>query len=137
VGPRAAAIGLILAVIGLGIACRGGGAASDPPADGGFSGRRAALYRYAYAHRLQFGTASARSHPTGSDPPVYSLKDAYPVVMIGTLKPHGAAEWQAAKDGCAFGIVRAFAAAHSSKTAAVCTHMAAFLPPNLPECPNI
>jgi hypothetical protein len=57
--------------------------------------------------------------------------------MIGTLKPHGPAEWQAAKDGCAVGVVRAFAVAHSSKTAAVCTHMAAFLPAKLPECPNI
>jgi hypothetical protein len=114
---------------------RSAATASDPPTNGGFSGKRAALYEYAYTHCLRLGTASAESHPTGSHPAIYSLKDSYPLVMVGTIKPHGAMEWQAAKKGCAFGIVKAFANAHSSKTAAVCAHIG-FLSPNLPECPG-
>jgi len=128
---------MTLVACGLGTSCHGSGETlSDPPANGGFTGTKAALYEYAYAHCLRFGTESATSHPSGSNPPIYSLKDAYPVVMIGTIKPHGAAQWRAAKDGCAFGIVKAFADQHSSKAGAVCTHMAAFLPPKLPECPG-
>ena len=85
----------------------------------------------AYAHCLRFCTRSSHSHPSGSPPVIYSI---YPVVMIGTLKPHGKAEWQAAKDGCALAIVRGFSHSHSSKTAALCTHLAPFLPARLPEC---
>jgi hypothetical protein len=126
----------MLVTAGLGASCNGGGGiASEPPTNGGFAGTKAGLYEYAYTHCLRFATVSAESRPTGSHPLVYSLKNAYPLVMIGTLKPHGAAEWRAAKDGCAVGIVTAFAAAHSSKTAEVCAHMAPWLPPKLPACP--
>jgi hypothetical protein len=128
---------MLLVTAGLAAACNGGGgAAGEPPANGGFGGTKAVLYEYAYAHCLRFGTASAKSRPTGSNPVVYSLQDAYPLVMIGRIRPHGAGEWRAAKDGCAVGIVNAFAAAHSSKTAEVCAHMAPWLPPKLPACPT-
>jgi hypothetical protein len=137
VGIRAALITTILVTAAFGASCGSGGAsASEPPTNGGFSGTSAVLYEYANTHCLRLGTASAKSHPTGSNPTIYAMKDAYPLAMIGTTKPHGAAEWRAAKDGCAVGIVRGFADAHSSKTAQVCTHMAPFLPPNLPECPG-
>jgi hypothetical protein len=138
VGLRAALITTILFAAALATSCGGssGATASEPPTNGGFTGTNATLYEYAYTHCLRFGTASAESHPTGSHPPIYPLKAAYPLVMIGTIKPHGSAEWRAAKDGCALGIVRAFAEAHSSKTAEVCAHMASFLPPKLPECPS-
>ena len=127
----------MLVAAGLGASCNGSGrAVSDPPANGGFSGTKAALYEYAYAHCPRFGSESARSHPTGSNPTVYDMRAAYPVVMIGTIKLHGPAQWRAAKDGCAVAIVKAFADAHSSKTAAVCAHMVSFIPPDLPECPR-
>src|SRR5689334_16961369 len=99
---RTAVTATMLVAAGLGASCNGSGrAVSDPPANGGFSGTKAALYEYAYAHCLRFGSESARSHPTGSNPTVYDMRAAYPVVMIGTIKPHGPAQWRAAKDGCA------------------------------------
>jgi len=113
----------------------GGHAASRSPDGGGFNGKKATLYAYAYTHCLQLGTTSARSQPSGSDPPIFSLRNAYPLSMIGPIKPHGSSEWEAAKDGCALAIVRAFAASHSSLTAAVCTQMAPWLPAKVPECP--
>jgi hypothetical protein len=133
-GLRGALITTILLAAALTTSCSGSGTtATEPPTNGGFSGTNAALYEYAYAHCLRLGTASATSHPTGSNPPLYSLQRSYPLVMIGTIKPHGSAEWRAAKEGCALGIVRAFADAHSTKTAEVCADIG-FLPPKLPEC---
>ena len=89
----------MLLAVGL-AACGGRGTAvSEPPTDGGFSGKKAVLYEYAYTHCLRFGTASANSHPTGSNPPIYDLHVGYPVVMIGSVKPHGSADWHAAKAG--------------------------------------
>jgi hypothetical protein len=107
------------------------------PPDGGLSGRQAVLYRYAYAHCLPFATESADSNPTGSNPPIYSMTHSYPLVMLGHVKPHNSAEWKAAKDGCALGIVTAVADANSSITPAVCQHMAPWLPAKLPDCPNV
>ncbi len=136
-GLRAALVTTMLVTAGLGTACgSSGGTATEPPANGGFSGTKAALYEYAYTHCLRLGTASAKSQPTGSNPAIYGFEHGYPLVMIGTIKPHGSAEWRAAKDGCAVGVVKAFADAHASKTAEVCIHMAPWLPPKLPECPR-
>jgi len=126
----------MLVAAGLGASCNGSGrAVSDPPANGGFSGTKAALYEYACAlPKVRVGVGPLASHR--QQPHRYDMRAAYPVVMIGTIKPHGPAQWRAAKDGCAVAIVKAFADAHSSKTAAVCAHMVPFIPPDLPECPR-
>src|SRR4051812_3298805 len=74
----------------------------------GFSGKSAVLYGYAYAHCYTYAWRSATADPPGS-PPIYSMDRAYPLVMIGPVKPHGRAELRAAKEGCAGAMVTAFA----------------------------
>jgi len=110
---------------------------AQPPPSGGLTGREAVLYRYAYTHCLPFGTKSANSNPTGSKPVIYDMSHAYPLVMLGRVRPHSPAQWTAAKDGCALGIVTAFADAHSSLAPAVCRHMSQYLPAKVPDCPNL
>jgi hypothetical protein len=104
------------------------------PSDGGFKGKEAVLYRYTYAHCLSLGQKSATSTPSGSNPRIYPLGAAYPLVMIGRTKPNTPAEWKAAKAGCALGIVTAFSNANSPQTPPLCKHMAPWLPAKLPEC---
>ena len=109
----------------------------EPRPDGDLTGARAVLYRYAYAHCLPFARKSADSNPTGSNPPIYTMSHGYPLVMLGRLRPHSAAQWKAAKDGCALGIVTAFADANSSLAPTLCQHMSSWLPAKLRECPNL
>ena len=119
---------------------RSAGAASEssspaPSASSaGFSGKSAVLFRYAYAHCYSFAKRSASADSPGSMPPIYSMDRAYPLVMIGSVKPHGRAELRAAKEGCAGAIVTAFADAHFKRLAVICHAMAGWVPSAVTVC---
>jgi hypothetical protein len=111
-----------------------GGGSSAPADNGGFEGKYAALYDYAYLHCYPLAKRAATAQPPGSGPSIYPLARSYPLAALGGTKPRGAAEWKAAKRGCALGMVTAFSDAHSSATALICRVQAAWLPPATGAC---
>jgi hypothetical protein len=126
---------VILSMLCLAAGCSVGGNGSSAPADhGGFTGKSAALYDYAYLHCYPLAKRAAAAQPPGSGPSIYPLAHSYPLAALGGTKPRGPAEWKAAKRGCALGMVTAFADAHSSETALICRVQAAWLPPATAAC---
>jgi hypothetical protein len=109
----------------------GGSAAAD---HGGFTGKLAGLYDYAYVHCYPLAKQAATAQPPSSGPPIYPLGHSYPMAALRGVKPRGPAEWKAAKEGCALGMVTAFSDAHSSKTEVICRAQAAWLPPGAAAC---
>ena len=118
--------------------CGGGASTATDRSSGGFTGTDATLYDYAYTQCLALGTTAATAGTSVSHKPVaiYSFNVAYPTAMIGKVRPHNADQWKATKDGCAVAVVDAFAGARSAQTAAVCKHLAPWLPADLRECRN-
>jgi hypothetical protein len=103
----------------------------------GFAGKSAFLFGYAYTHCYSFAKRSATADPPGSSPPIYSMNRAYPLVMVGSIKPHGLAELKAAKEGCAGGIVTAFADALFKRLALICHAMAGWIPQAVTVCRSV
>jgi hypothetical protein len=110
----AALIGLAAVATGCGI---GSSTQHRAPANGGFTGRSAVIYHYAYVHRYPPAKRAATARPFGSGPPIYPLSRGHPEAAIGPVKPHGTSQMTAMNDGCALAEVNAFADVHSPDTA--------------------
>lgn len=139
---RSVLLGVVLAglLAGCSLGGRSGDAASESASlpsqasSAGFTGESAVLFRYAYTHCYSFAKRSATADPPGSRPPIYSMDRSYPLVMIGSVKPHGRAELRAAMEGCAGAIVTAFADAHFTRLALICHAMTGWVPPAVTVC---
>jgi hypothetical protein len=113
------------------------GTLREPASANGFSGKSEVLFGYAYAHCYTFAWRSANADPPGSSPPIYPMDRAYPLVMIGSVRPHGRAELRAAKEGCAGAIVTAFAEAHFKPLAPICNAMSGWVPATVTACKGV
>jgi hypothetical protein len=102
-----------------------------------FTGRSASLLEYAYAHCYTLAKQAAIAQPFGSGPEIYPLTHSTPLVAIGSLKPHGAAQMKAVTSRCAAAMVTAFSDAHSDKTALLCKENRPVLPPDVPACNSL
>jgi hypothetical protein len=141
---RSVALGFVLAGVLAGCSLGGGSGAGSAIGTYGqngtfspqkrFTGRGASLFDYAYAHCYTLAKRAATAQPFGSGPEIYPLTRGIPLVAIGFLKPHGAAQMKAVTWGCAAAMVTAFSDAHSDKTALLCEENRPVLPPDVPAC---
>jgi hypothetical protein len=92
------------------------------------------LYGYAWTHCYTFAMRSATADQPGGSPPIYPMGRAYPIVMVGSVKPHGVAQLNAAKEGCAGAIVTAFADADAKHLGLICHAMAGWVPRTVTVC---
>ena len=132
-------VALMVVVVCVATACSSSATAGSSATNGGFSGVDATLYRYAYSHCETFASpgatpAASLSTPRDIHATIYPLNRAYPISMIGKVRPHPHRQWNAAFRGCAAGVVNVYAGARSAQTPRLCKAFAPWLPANYAEC---